>query len=173
MIFHYFAKSWNTYGQCSIPFLQPALCDGSSSAPIGLKPKRKIKNYPFPAMFTMTGIHIILQTVSPLLKTLVPLKHSTVPKASLLYTCFIMLNVSLVDLPSFWQNLTFAHCSNCHIFNFCHLHLTAVHNRGCSSTCTVCTQLPLAVMRDELTGHHIVPQPICCSALQPRFAASP
>jgi hypothetical protein len=29
------------------------------------------------------------------------------------------------------------------------------------------------VMRDELTGHHIVPQPICCSALQPRFAASP
>jgi hypothetical protein len=26
---------------------------------------------------------------------------------------------------------------------------------------------------DELTGHHIVPQPILCSSLQRHFAASP
>jgi hypothetical protein len=84
-----------------------------------------------------------------------------------------MVNVSLRDLPSFGQNLMFARCSNCDIFDFRHSHLTAVHNRGRSSAYTVCTQLPLAVTRDELTGHHILPQPIRCTSLQRRFAASP
>jgi hypothetical protein len=81
------------------------------------------------------------------------------PKASSPYTCFNMLNVSLGDLPSFWQNLMSARCSNCHNFDFRHSHLTAVHRKGSSSAYTVCTQLPLAVMRNELTGHHIVSQP--------------
>jgi hypothetical protein len=57
--------------------------------------------------------------------------------------------------------------------DFRHSHLTAVHNRDRSSAYTVRTQLPLAVMRDELTGHHIVPQPIRCSSLQRHFEASP
>jgi hypothetical protein len=70
-----------------------------------------------------------------------------------------MLNASLGDFPSFWQNLMFAR-SNCDIFDFRHWHLTAVHNRGRSSACTVCKQLPLAVTRDQLTRQHIVPQPI-------------
>jgi hypothetical protein len=34
------------------------------------------------------------------------------------------------------------------------LHLNAVHIRGHSSAYTVCTQLPLAVTKDELTASY-------------------
>jgi hypothetical protein len=97
-----------------------------------------------------------------------PLKHGTAAQS------FLAIHLlPLGDLPSFWQNLKFARCSNCNIFDFRHSNLIAVQNRGHSSAYTVCTQVPFAVTRDELTGHHIVVQPIRCSAMQRRFAASP
>jgi hypothetical protein len=40
------------------------------------------------------------------------------PKASSQYACLIMWNVSLADLPNFWQNLLFSLCSNCDILDF-------------------------------------------------------
>ena len=51
------------------------------------------------------------------------------------------------------QNFMFAFCSG-NILKFCRLHSTALQNRDCSSTYSVCMQLPLARTREELTCHH-------------------
>ena len=95
------------------------------------------------------------------------------PKASLPYTCFIIWNVSLAVLPNFWENLTFACCSNC-IFRLLWLTLNFLsQQRPCSSACTICMQLSLAGMREDLTYHHPVVPLILYSVPQWHCAPSP
>jgi hypothetical protein len=76
----------------------------------------------------------------------------------------IMWNVSLADLPNFWQNLTFSRCPNCDILDFRRLQTTALQNSDFLSEYTARTQLLLAGTRAERTRHHLVAPCISCSA---------
>jgi hypothetical protein len=76
----------------------------------------------------------------------------------------IVWNVSLADLPNFWQNLMLSHCSNSDILNFCCSQTSTLHNSDFLSEYTACMQLLLAGMREERTWHHLVAPHICCSA---------
>jgi hypothetical protein len=75
-----------------------------------------------------------------------------------------MWNVSLADLPDFWQNLTFSRCSNCDILDFRCSQTTTLQNSDFLSEYTACMQLLLAGMRAERTRHHLVVPRIRCSA---------
>jgi hypothetical protein len=76
----------------------------------------------------------------------------------------IMWNVSLADLPNFWQNMTFSRCSNCDILDFRRSQTTTLHNSGFLSEYTARTHLLLAGTRAESTRHHLVAPRIRCSA---------
>jgi hypothetical protein len=69
----------------------------------------------------------------------------------------IIRNVSLVDMPNFWQNLMFSHCSNCNILDFHRSQTTTLHN-------TARTQLLLGETREERTRHHLMVPHIRCNA---------
>jgi hypothetical protein len=58
-----------------------------------------------------------------------------------------------VDLPIFWQNLTFSHCSNCNILNFHRSQTTILYNSDFLSEYTACTQLLLIGTRDKAPSH--------------------
>jgi hypothetical protein len=60
------------------------------------------------------------------------------PKASSPYACFIIWNISLADLPNFWQNLMFSHCSNCDIPYFHHSQTPTLHNSDFLNTPLIC-----------------------------------
>jgi hypothetical protein len=75
--------------------------------------------------FWSTGMLFDVQTVSALYKTFVPHKISTtIPGIFAAY----LLDHLLPDLPDFWQNLTFSHCSHCDILDFCHSQTTTLQN---------------------------------------------
>jgi hypothetical protein len=76
----------------------------------------------------------------------------------------IIWNASLADLPNFWQNLTFSHCSNCDILDFRRSQTTALQNNDFLSEYTAHMQLLLAGTRAERTRHHLVAPRIRCSA---------
>jgi hypothetical protein len=76
----------------------------------------------------------------------------------------IMWNVSLADLPNFWQNLKFSHCSNCDILNFRCSQTTTSQNSNFLTEYTACTQLRLVGTRAERTRHHLIAPHIHCSA---------
>jgi hypothetical protein len=76
----------------------------------------------------------------------------------------IICNVSLADLPNFWQNLKFSCCSNCDILDFHRLQTTTLQNSDCLSEYTARTQLLLVGTRAERTQHHLVAPRIHCSA---------
>jgi hypothetical protein len=91
--------------------------------------------------------------------------------ASLLYACLIIWNISLLYLPNFWQNLTFAYCWNCGILDFHHSQTSTLHNSDFLSEYTTLhthththTQLIIAEMREEQTRHHLMVPRIHCSA---------
>jgi hypothetical protein len=86
------------------------------------------------------------------------------PKASLPYACLIICNISLADLPNFWQNLTFSHCSNWDILDFCRSQTTTLHNSDFLSAYTARMQLLLAGTKDERARHHHMAPCIHCSA---------
>jgi hypothetical protein len=87
--------------------------------------------------------------------------------------CLIIWNVSLADLPNYWQNLTFVRCSNCDILDFRRSQTTKFHNSDFLSECTPRTQLLLAGATAERTRHYHVAPRIHCSAQQRHYAANP
>jgi hypothetical protein len=96
-------------------------------------------------------------------KSLCHLNTALQPNASP-YACLIMWNVLLVDLPNFWQNLTFSRYPDCDILDFCRSQTTILQNSDFHSEYTARTQLLLAGIRAERTRHHLVAPCICCSA---------
>jgi hypothetical protein len=86
------------------------------------------------------------------------------PEPSSLYTCLIIWNILLTDLPNFWQKLTFSCCSKCDILNFHCLPTTTPYSSDFLSEYTACTGLHLAGMREEWTRRHLMAPRIRCSA---------
>jgi hypothetical protein len=88
---------------------------------------------------------IIFQTVCSLCKTCAALW----PKAFSLYTWLIIWNLSLADLPNFWQNLTFSHCPNCDILCFRRSQTPSPHNGDFLSEYTARTRKCFLLRREK------------------------
>jgi hypothetical protein len=88
-------------------------------------------------------ISSLSQLSLPCAKRLCHLNTTQWPKAFSPYTCLIIWNVSLADLPNFLRNLVFTYCSNCKILGF--------HCLQTLSEYTARTQLLLAGIREERT----------------------
>ena len=99
--------------------------------------------------------HIILQTVSPLRKTLVSPKHDTATQCVVTVNCCIIWDVSVAVLPNFWQNLKFVRCSNCDILELRYAHSNHRQHNDRIYTYSACAQLSLAGMRltDKIPYH--------------------
>jgi hypothetical protein len=110
-----------------------------------------------------TSILITFQTVLPLCKTCVSLKHSIMTQGFCAVHLLDHLKCFLMDMPNFWQNLTSSHCSNFNILDFHFSQTTTLHNGDFLSKCTICTQLLLTGTRRETCYHPMAPHICCCA----------